>query len=271
MTSPRCATPTIASSRSPGSKECSPRRSPRSDGSSRAGTARRLHWNRVMIYVRQPWVLTEAETAVILIVSHPRPSVPASRNSSCTCRSRARTARCRRTSSTSPTPSGAASRSATRGRHRDPIRPLSEYLQKAVLMRRRGLTTRTNSCGPSPPTEGADSLFPPGQFTDTTSTTRLLVPVDRPPGRTPPISSSVVIRNTPTSTRRHAARHPARRPEPRSSVRSPNPSAAHHRRARPRRNASVPDRMVRPLFGRADRDGERDGEHGLGRARCSAA
>ncbi len=64
-----------------------------------------------------------------------------------------------------------------------PIRPLTEYAQKVVRLRRLGLTYPYEVVHMLTPSEGQRSAFPPGEFVEhDLDATGRLVPVERPPG-----------------------------------------------------------------------------------------
>jgi acetyl-CoA carboxylase carboxyltransferase component len=77
-----------------------------------------------------------------------------------------------------------------------PIRPLTEYAQKVVRLRRLGLTYPYEIVGMLTPPEGTPADFPPGEFIEhDLDETGRLVPVVRPPGRNAANLVAGVIRN----------------------------------------------------------------------------
>ena len=75
------------------------------------------------------------------------------------------------------------------------IRPLSEYLQRAVLMRRRGFRYPYEVLRTLAPESGSESMFPPGDFIEYDLDGDVLVPVDRPPGKNAANLVVGIIRN----------------------------------------------------------------------------
>ena len=158
-----------------------------------------------------------------------------------------------------------SSRSTTRRPRR--CSPLDEGARRIVSARRRGAAAPGRDRQACSRRRAARPSARPASSSSTTSTTTgASCPSTARRPRTPPASSSGTIRNvTERHPGGHAARHRPRRPHARARLARRARVPADHRRARPRRAAGRPARVVRAVGRRQDRDGQRHREHGLDR------
>ncbi len=171
----------------------------RRDQSHRSGS-QRLPWNRIIMYVRPPWMLTPVETSAIIrriapetvgaglekLVVHTQMPDPNRAGSDDSLHDMV-------IHVANPFGRGVEISYAPPAPHA--IRPLSEYLQRAVLMRRRGFRYPYEVVRTLAPEPGAESMFPPGDFIEYDLDGDLLVPVDRPPGKNAANLVVGIIRN----------------------------------------------------------------------------
>ena len=168
----------------------------------------------------------------------------------------------------SPRPAAASSSSSTT-RRRTPLQPLDEGAQRIVAARRRGLVHPAEIVKLLAPPRGRRLAAgqPAGEFVEhDLDDDGRLVPVDRPPATN---TGGIVVGLIRNRTERHpeGMLRVVLLGDPTHALGSlAEPECrADHRRARPRRGARRAGRVVRALVRRADRDGHRHREHGLGR------
>ena len=149
-----------------------------------------------------------------------------------------------------------------------PLQPLDEGARRIVQARRRGSVHPAELVKVlAPERPDRPRGIPRGEFVEhDLDADGHLVPVDRPPAMN---DAGIVV----GVTRSFTDRHPEGMqrvvllgdPDEGVGVRRRAGVPADHRRARSRRGARRAGRVVRAEFGRADRDGLRHREHGLGR------
>ncbi len=171
---------------------------------SRQDPRRRLHWNRILLWV---WPTLELGTEEINEVAHrlmPATSDLGLEKVLARVRMRdAAGAEPRERVLQLTAPGGGGLVLSFRELADQPIRPLSEYGQKVVRMRQRGMVYPYEIIRMlTPPRQGARSELPPGEFREYDLDERNeLVPVDREPGRN---RANVVV----GLLRNFTARHP---------------------------------------------------------------
>ncbi|MGZ8753252.1 MAG: carboxyl transferase domain-containing protein, partial [Acidimicrobiia bacterium] len=147
--------------------------------------SQRLQWNRVILYVRPPWDVGQAEMSAIVrriapetvgaglekVVAHVHPVAAGDADDD---------GREVVIHMANPVGRGLVVSYLPPAPHA--IRPLSEYMQRAVLMRRRGFRYPYELVRTLTPEAGTETAFPPGDFTEYDLEGDRLVPVDRPPG-----------------------------------------------------------------------------------------
>ena len=240
---------------------------------SRLPTDRRLEWNRVLLYVWPPVELQAAD--IDALVQRLAPAVKGLGLEKVAVRGRISVSggdELDRAVLEISSPDGTSVVSEVRMSHDKPLEPLTDYTQKVVQLRRRGLMYPYELVRMLAPAESVSgSGIRHGSFVELDLEGDRLVEVDRPPGSN---HANVVVGVVSNVT--------ARYPEGmRRVILLGDPSRGMGSLAEPecRRIIAAMDlaeelrtaaRVVRRLGRRAHRHGQRYGEHGLDRRRAAA-
>ena len=158
---------------------------------------RRLYWNRVLLHVWPPLTLSSAE--LDHLIRKLAPGTTGLGLEKVVLRARIPDAASGELRDTVLQVTNPAGRGFTITAHPPaelPIRPLTEYAQKVVRLRRLGLTYPYEVIRMLTPPDGQPSAFPPGEFVEhELDATGRLVPVQRPPGSNTANLVVGVIRN----------------------------------------------------------------------------